>query len=178
MIERIVKVVCFAFVAAFFGIIGGVALAVINYDLPPRDKAQSVRSAIGNLKGMGPRVEEFRRTHGRLPTDREIACDLKPCTLRDALVMSVSPENDGQFALTYTSLGVMFTPAHTFKTTWHSRGGTTDRDGWDQPWRWHVRYYAMALPAVFVILLPWIWITVPYVMKWRRSRTAGRPARS
>lgn len=178
MIERIVKVVCFAFVASFFGVIGGVALIYFDYDLPPHDKAQSVRSAIGKLKEMGPRVEEFRRKSGRLPTNGEIACDLKPCALRSTSAISVSPESDGQFTLTYTSLGVMFTPAHTFTTTWHSRDGRTDRDGWDQPWRWYVRYCAMALPAVFVILLPWIWIAVPRVLKWRRSRTTDLAAHS
>lgn len=172
MIERIVKIVCFVLVAAFFAIVGGIPLAFISYDLSPRDNAQSVRSVIGKLEAMGPRVEEFRRTNGRLPTNTEIQCDLKPCNLQGFVVWQVSPENDGQFALTYTYLGVMFTPVSTFKTTWHSRDGKTDRDGWGQSWRWYLDYYAKASLAVFVILLPWIWIGVPRILKWRAARKA------
>lgn len=172
MIERTVKIVCFVLVAAFFAIVGGIPLGLISYDLSPADNAKRARQVIGKLKEMGPRVEEFRRTNGRLPTDTEIQCDLKPCNLQSFIVWKVSPEDDGQFALTYTSLGVMFSPVHTVKTTWRSRDGKTDRDGWDQPWRWYLDYCAKASLAVLVMLLPWIWIGVPRILKWRAARKA------
>ncbi|MSP75501.1 MAG: hypothetical protein EXR12_05135 [Rhodospirillaceae bacterium] len=164
MVERIVKVVCFVLAAAFFAIVGGIVLAFVTYDLPPGAKATKV----GQLKAMGPRVEEFRRVRGRLPTDSEIACDLKPCTRSGFVVWRVTPEEDGHFRLTYTSLGVMFTPAHTFDTTWHSRTGKTDREGWGQLWQ-YARYYGLVLLSVAIILLPWIWAGAGYVARRRHK---------
>ncbi len=84
------------------------------------------------------------------------------------------PEADGSFTLIHTSLGVMFTPLHNMNTTWRSRNGTTDRDGWDQSWRWHVRYLAIALLDVIVMLLPWLWLIVLRLDSWfpRRPRKA------
>ena len=85
MVERIVKVVCFALVASFCGLVGGTALYFLNYDISADLKAQRVRQAITQLKDLGPRVEEFRRSHNRLPTDSEVFCDLRPCG-RDGLL--------------------------------------------------------------------------------------------
>jgi hypothetical protein len=119
---------------------------------------------------MGPRVEEFRRVHGRLPTASEIECDLKPCTRTGFVVWRVTPEEDGHFSLTYHSLGVMFTPVHSFDTTWRSRDGKTDRD---QIWLSYVSYYGKALVAVALILLPWGWIAIGYIANRRRKRLAS-----
>ena len=170
MIEWIVKAVCFIFVATFFAAVGGVALLFINEDLSPRGKAQDVGRIIGRLKEMGPRVEEFRRVHGRLQTGTEIECDLKPCGRTGFVGWRTVSEGDGSFSLILHSFGVMFTPVHPFDTTWRSREGKTDRDGWDQPWRWYARYYAMALCAVAVILLPWGWVGVGFIASTRRKK--------
>jgi hypothetical protein len=160
MAERIVKVVCFALVASFCGLVGGIALYFLNHDISADLKAQRVRQAITQLKDLGPRIEEFRRSHNRLPTDSEVFCELRPCGRDGLLTVRLVPEVDGSFTLIHSSLGVMFTPLQNMNTTWHSRDGKTDRDGWDQVWRWHLRYLAIALVDVIVILLPWLWLIV------------------
>jgi hypothetical protein len=55
MAERIVKVVCFALVASFCGLVGGIALYFLNHDISADLKAQRVRQAITQLKDLGPR---------------------------------------------------------------------------------------------------------------------------
>jgi hypothetical protein len=161
MIDRILKVVCFALVAAFFGLLGGTALYLLNYDISADLKAARVREAITELKDFGPRIEEFRQSNGRLPTPVEVYCDLKPtCGQKGLGTLRLVPEADGSFSLIHTSLGVMFTSLDHMYTTWRSRDGTTDRDGWDQAWRWHARYLAIALVDVIVMLLPWLWLIV------------------
>jgi len=138
MAERIVKVICFVFVAVFCGLVGGVTLYLLNYDIPAEAKAHRVRQAIAQLNDLGPRIEEFRRSKDRLPTTSEVYCDLKACRQGELLTVRLVPERDGSFSLIHTSLGVMFTPLGNMDTTWRSRDGMTDRDGWDQSWRWYL----------------------------------------
>jgi hypothetical protein len=172
MAERIVKVICFCLVAAFCALAGGTALYFLNYDISAKDKADRVQRAITLLKGMGPKVEEIRRSENRFPTESEVYCNLKPCEQGDRVIVRLVPEHDGSFSLTHTSLGVMFTPLDDMYTTWRSRDGTTDRDGWGRPWRWYLRYFLIALVDVAVILLPWGYLTVLWVHK-RREKQVG-----
>ena len=85
---------------------------------------------------------------------------MRSCGRDGLLTVRLVPEVDGSFTLIHSSLGVMFTPLQNMNTTWRSRDGKTDRDGWDQVWRWHLRYFAIALVDVIVILLPWLWLIV------------------
>jgi hypothetical protein len=172
MVERIVKIICFVLVAAFCAFAGGIALYFLNYDLSAEDKARDVAQAIAELKDIGPRIEQFRRSEHRLPTVGEVSCNLKPCGQGERTYVRLVPEPDGSFSQIHTSPGVMFTPAANMDTTWHSRDGMTDRDGWDQAWRWHLRYSSIGLVELTVILLPWGYLLVRHLRK-RRLRLAG-----
>jgi hypothetical protein len=167
MVVRIVKVICFVLVAAFCGFAGGIALFFLNYDLPAGAKAQDVRRALEQLKDIGPRIEEFRRSENRLPTVTEVSCNLKPCEQGERAYVRLVPEKDGSFSLIHTSPGVMFTPASNMDTTWHSRDGTTNRDGWDQAWRWHLRYFSIGIVELIVVLLPWGYLLIRHLRKGR-----------
>ena len=89
------------------------------------------------------------------------------------MVWHVAREDDGTFSLTYHSLGIMFSPVRFFDTTWRSRDGKTDRDGWDQPWRWHLRYYLIALIDIAVIFFPWALLIMLQIRRRRRRQEAA-----
>jgi hypothetical protein len=172
MAERIVKTVCFVFVAALCGLVGGVALYLLNYDVSAEAKALRVGQAIAQLNDLGPRIEEFRRSENRLPTASEVYCDLKACRQGELVTVRLVPEYDGHFSLIHSSPGVMFTPLANMDTTWRSHDGKTDRDGWDQVWRWRLRYFLIALVDVGLILLPWGYLMALRIQK-KRERPAG-----
>ncbi len=163
---RIADVFFFSIYALVFAIGGGIALFVHTDDMPAQYRADSVRHAIEGLRTRGAGVEDFRRSNGRLPTDSEVTCDWKPCQSFAFIVWHVTPHDDETFALTYMSLGIPFTPVQTYSTTWQSRNGTTDRDGYDQAWRWQFWFGAKAAADVTLILLPWLGLIALWV--WRR----------
>jgi hypothetical protein len=167
--RHIAAILRFVAASVFCAAVGGVALMFLNYDLAPAQKANDVRLDIARLKQMGAAVEKFLGAHDRLPTDSEITCDFAPCRGATLIVWHAAWEPDGTFSLVHTSLGVPFTPVETTRTTWYSRDGTTDRDGYDQPWRWQVRYFLIASVDVGVILLPWLVLLVLWIRRQRQQ---------
>jgi len=139
-----------------FAIVGSLILVSLRYGLTAEQKANDVRLNIGRLHEMVARIEGFRQTEGRLPTQAEINCDWKPCPEFQPFVWRIAPESDGTFSLRYHSLGVMFSPVRSYYVTWYSRDRTTDYDGWDQAWRWRLGSWLMAVLGITVIVFPWV----------------------
>jgi hypothetical protein len=101
-----------------------------------------------------------------------VYCDLKACRQGELVTVRLVPEYDGHFSLIHSSPGVMFTPLANMDTTWRSHDGKTDRDRWDQVWRWRLRYFLIALVDVGLILLPWGYLMALRIQK-KRERPAG-----
>lgn len=153
----------FSLVAAVFAIIGFLGLARLYIDVPADQKANDVHVAIARLEAKGAAIEQFRRAKRRLPTDTEVNCNFKTCPEIRTVEWHLIQEDDGTFSLTYASFVALavvpysfFSPLMPHYATWHSRSGTTDQDGGEQPWRWRVQSSLIAVVWIVVILCPWL----------------------
>lgn len=157
-------------IALPFALWGGLALVVHTYVLPAESRANDVRLAIVRLKEMAGTIEEFRKANGRLPTTAEVHCDFKPCPqFAFSQFPGFKAEADGTFILPYRSFGVPFSPVRSSTVTYYSRDGTTDYDGWDQPWRWHLVDAMWISIDILIIAAPWLVMLA--IHPWSRRRT-------
>jgi hypothetical protein len=162
--------IIFAVVAMLCAAVGVVGLVNLNSEISADTKANISKIVIRSLKQLGAKAEEHQRIDGRLPTDDEVICDWKPCPPHTLRLSHVAPEGDGGFSITFYNAPALLMPGAPFATAWHSRDGTTDLDGWDEAWRWRVKYYRVLLTDLAIILVPWVWLL------WRWSRKRQRVA--
>jgi hypothetical protein len=164
----------FAVVAMFSAAVGITGLVKLHSEVSADTKAYISKVVIQSLQRVGPKAEEHRRIDHRLPTDDEVICDWEPCPPHTLRLWHVAAEGDGGFSLTFYNAPALLMPGAPFATTWHSRDGTTDLDGWDNPLRWRVDYYRRLVIDFAIILMPWVWP----LWRWSRKRHSVAPARA
>jgi hypothetical protein len=130
-----------------------------KYIIEGTKTAKDNKLYLNRVKARAELVSQFIEKNSRYPSREEVSCDFKECEKYQFLFWDIVKLGGNNFIISYSSPGVMFTPAQAFTLYYNPNTNLSNFDHKLEPWQLKVWFFFVAIGNLCIMWLPLvIWL--------------------